>query len=213
MNENKTGEKLFKNELGAICLNPDAYNSLAADMRAARDTMDFSQLDYWFEKWLEKSGYTRDDFSVCFIKDCIYGSYDTIISIDTHRALRYLSFSYGGSNTFIFKLGMLGFLFIPSGTLGWVPETLCASISDIKNMVLLSLKKSCFYDVLFCVYIAGDPGSVVKYDISLVDCNVVDCLLKCIIAAFHYIFKGYLAEKDPDKAIINWYLTMLKSFF
>lgn len=213
MNENKTGEKVFKNEMGAICINPDAYTSLVADMITVRDTMNYSQLDSWFEKWLEKSGYTRDDFSVCFIKDCIHGSYDTIISIDTHRALRYLSFSYGGSNTFIFKLGMLGFLFIPNIALSWVPETLRAYIANIKNIVSLSLKRSFFYDVLFCVYIAGDPGSVVKYDISLVDCDVVDCLLNCSIDAFRYIFLGYLAEKDPDKAIIDWYLTILKSFF
>lgn len=214
-NESKMGLKVFKNKKGTMCINPDAYNSLAADMKAECSILPLDRLGVWFDKWLKKSGYTMDDFSVCFAKSSksLSGAYDTTLVFAAPK-VNYVSVAYEGLKSFTIKSGVVGFLLIPDMTLGWVPEFLHDSLSDIKNTVLSSMNRLSSYSIRFNTYIAGEPFSSVRYCSDLPTTgDLVDSLLCLCAEGFQSIFDGYLDERDSDKAIINRYLTILKSFY
>lgn len=214
-NESKMGLKVFENKKGTICINPDAYNSLAADMKAECSILPLDRLGSWFGNWLKKSGYTKEDFSVCFAKSSrsLSGAYDTTLVFGSSN-VKCVSVTYEGLKSFTIKSGVVGFLLIPDVALGWVPEFLHDSLSDIKNTVLSSMSRLSSYSIRFNTYIAGEPFSSVKYCSDLPTTgDLVDSLLCLCSDGFQTILDGYLDERDSDRAIINRYLTILKSFY
>ena len=214
-NDSKTGIKVFEAKKGTICINPDAYNALAVAMKAECSILPLDRLGSWFDGWLKKSGYNREDFSVCFAKSSrsLSGAYDTTLVFGAPR-VNCVSVTYEGLKSFTIRSGVVGFLLIPDVALGWVPEFLHDSLSDIKNTVLSSMSRLSSYSIRFNTYIAGEPFSSVKYCSDLPTTgDIVDSLLCLCAEGFQSIFDGYLDERDSDRAIINRYLTILKSFF
>ena len=214
-NNNKTGLKVFEAKKGTICINPYAYNALAVDMKAECSILPLDRLGSWFDAWLKKSGYNKEDFSVCFAKSSksLSGAYNTTLVFEAPK-VNYVSVTYEGLKSFTIKSGVVGFLLIPDVALGWVPEFLHDSLSDIKNTVLSSMSRLYSYSILFSTYIAGEPFSSVKHCSDLPTTgDIVDSLLCLCADGFQSIFDGYLDERASDRAIINRYLTILKSFF
>ena len=212
-NDNKTGAKVFEAKKGTVCINPDAYNALAVDMKAECSIMTLTKLGDWFGSWLERSGYTREDFLVCFSPTVRGSSPDIIISFDLHKFKNCFSASYVGLDTFIIKLDVLGFLLIPDMVLGWVPEFLHDSLSQIKSVVGLSVYKDPFYHIYFCTDIFGDPFTAIKYDSDIdYDYDTVGSLVHICLDGFHFLV-AELDEKDPDRHAINKFLTQFGSWY
>lgn len=212
-NENKTGAKVFEAKKGTVCINPDAYNALAVDMKAECSIMTLTKLGDWFGSWIERSGYTREDFLVCFSPKVRGGSPDIIYSFDLHKFKNCFSASYAGLNTFIIKLGVLGFLLIPDVVLGWVPEFLHDSLSQIKSVVRLSVYKDPYYHIDFCTDIYGDPFTAIRYDSDIdTDYDTVGSLVHICSDGFKFLV-AELDEKDPDRHAINKFLTQFGSWY
>lgn len=214
-NESKMGLKVFNNNRGTVCINPDAYNSLAVAMKAECSILPLDRLGSWFDDWLKKSGYTREDFSVCFAKSSLSasGAFDTTLSFEAPK-VNYVSVTYEGLKSFTVKTGIIGFLLIPYISPRLLPKTLRDSLFNIKSIVLSSVNKLSSYSVKFCTYIAGEPFSSVKYcsDLSSTG-DIVDSLLCLCADGFQLILDEYLDEADPDRVTICRYLTTLKSCF
>ena len=212
-NKNKTGAKVFEAKKGTVCINPYAYNALAVDMKAECSIMTLTKLGDWFDAWIERSGYTREDFSVCFSPKVRGGSPDIIISFDLYKFKNCFSASYAGLNTFIIKLDVLGFLLIPDMVLGWVSEFLHDSLSQIKSVVGLSVYKDPYYHIDFCTDICGDPFTAIRYDSDIdTDCDTVGSLVHICLDGFHFLV-AELGEKDPDRHAINKFLTQFGSWY
>lgn len=214
-NESKMGFKVFENRKGTICINPDAYNSLAADMKAECSILPLDRLGVWFDKWLKKSGYTMDDFSVCFTKSSLSasGAFDTTIYFTSSR-VNCVSIAYEGVKSFTIKTGVIGFLLIPDLSPRLLPKFLRDSLFDIKNMVLSSANRLSSYSIKFSTYISGEPFSSVRYCSDLLTSgDLVGSLLYLCDAGFQSVILECLDEGDPDRATIYRYLTTLKSCF
>ena len=214
-NESKMGLKVFKNRKGTICINPDAYNSLAADMKAECSILPLDRLDAWFDKWLKGSGYTRKDFSVCFTKSSFSasGAFDTTIYFTSSR-VNYASISYEGIKSFTIKTGVIGFLLIPDISPRLLPKFLRDSLSDIKNTVLSSVNRLSSYSIRFDTYISGEPFGSARYCSDLLTSgDIVGSLLYLCDTGFKSLVLECLDEGDPDRVTICRYLTTLKSCF
>ena len=212
-NENKTGAKVFEAKKGTVCINPDAYNALAADMKAECSIMNLTKLGDWFDAWIKRSGYTTQDFLACFSPKVRGGSPDIIYSFDLYKFKNCFSASYAGLNTFIIKLDVLGFLLIPDVVLGWVPEFLHDSLSQIKSVVRLSVYKDPYYHMNFCTDISGDPFTAIMYDSDIdTDYDTVGSLVHICSDGFKFLV-AELGEKDPDRHAINKFLTQFGSWY
>lgn len=214
-NESKMGLKVFENSRGTICINPDAYNSLAVAMKAECSILPLDRLSSWFDGWLKRSGYTREDFSVCFSKSSssASGAFDTTLSFEAPK-VNYVSVTYEGLKSFTIKTGVIGFLLIPDISPRLLPEFLRDSLSDIKSTVLFSVIRLSSYSVKFCTYIAGEPFSSVKYCSDLLTSgDIVGSLLYLCDTGFKSIVFECLDEGDPDRVTICRYLTTLKSCY
>lgn len=214
-NESKMGLKVFKNNRGTVCINPDAYNSLAVAMKAECSILPLDRLGSWFDGWLKKSGYTREDFSVCFAKSSFSasGAFDTTLSFEAPK-VNYVSVTYEGLKSFTIKTGIIGFLLIPYISPRLLPKTLQDSLSNIKSIVLSSVNKLSSYSVKFCTYMAGEPFSSARYCSDLLTSgDIVGSLLYLCDTGFKSIIFECLDEGDPDRVTICRYLTTLKSCF
>lgn len=214
-NESKMGLKVFKNNRGTVCINPDAYNSLAADMKAECSILPLDRLGSWFDGWLKKSGYTNEDFSVCFAKSSFSdsGAFDTTICIAS-SGINCVSIAYEGLKSFTIKAGVIGFLLIPYISPRLLPKFLRDSLSDIKSIVLSSVNRLSSYNIRFNTYISGEPFSSARYCSDLLTSgDIVGSLLNLCDDGFKSIVFECLDEGDPDRVTICRYLTVLKSCF
>lgn len=165
--EKVTGAVYF-NDLNNVVLNPAAYISLATAMKSDCTSMNIKEVNAWLKKWYEESGYTEKDLSVHYMIldfNGVHGYFETSIlfskiSSDVGSCI-HMTYEYAGN--FTFRFDALGFLFVPSAVVDWLPDTLQKAFSDIKKIVLSSLNKVKSYPIKMWSYIDMEPSSVVNY--------------------------------------------------